>query len=164
MFAGVQNPDKLTTLQIAREGPRTIIFNTSLGSVAGVRLSWGRIVGFEQSLALSPHFLDSHFHAFNIQDNLVVNAPPARIVPYGTAGVGLVATWGDSQRDIGTKFMFNYGGGLKFKNLVGPIGLRLDLRRYTLPNVLINFTGQEPSFPKPDLNFLEGTVGVFLSW
>ena len=63
-----------------------------------------------------------------------------------------------------TKFVVNYGGGVKFTNLAGPIGFRLDLRGHTIPNVLVNLTGQEPTFPEPNLTFLEGTVGLIIKW
>jgi hypothetical protein len=137
IFAGFQNPkDRISTLQVGRVGPREIPFDTSLGSVFGARLSWGKRLGFEQSLALSPHFFDSHLHAFNTQSTIVINISTSRIIPYATAGAGVVTTWGDSIRDIGTKFMLNYGGGVKFSHLAGPISFRLDLRGYTIPNVL----------------------------
>jgi len=33
-----------------------------------------------------------------------------------------------------TFFTMNYGGGIKFLNLAGPVGFRVDVRGRTLPN------------------------------
>jgi len=81
---------------------------------------------------------------------------PAGIVPYATAGVGSITTFGDSLLnlgDIGTKFDFNYGGGIKFRKLAGPLGVRFDLRGYSVPGVF-----------NQTLNFVEGSVGLLFSF
>jgi hypothetical protein len=148
LYTGFQNPGKLTLDNVARE--------TQVGSVIGLRISTGRILGFEQTIAYSPKFLESGHKAFNAQSNLLVGLPLDHITPYGTAGVGFIVTgdkhFFDSQ-DIGTKFTVNYGGGLKFDRLAGPVGIRIDVRGYTIPHVF-----------DQTLNFIEGTVGVILSW
>ena len=53
-----------------------------------------------------------------------------RTIPFLTAGVGLVHQYGDRDLPVGTQFAFNYGGGLKFPNIAGPIGGRIDMRGY----------------------------------
>ena len=88
--------------------------------------------------------------------NLAV--PAGRIVPYGTAGIGFITTFGDLQgiedlADIGTKFTVNYGGGVKFKNLAGPVGFRLDVRGYSVPDAF-----------NQTLNFVEASIGLLFSW
>lgn len=65
----------------------------------------------------------------------------------------MITTWGESLRDFGTKFTFNYGGGVKLTNLAGPVGVRFDIRGYSVPSVF-----------DQTLNFVEGTVGVLFSW
>jgi hypothetical protein len=55
--------------------------------------------------------------------------------------------------DGDTFFGFNYGGGLKATELLGPVGFRFDLRGRTLPN----FYGE-------DLSWLEATGGLTISW
>jgi hypothetical protein len=148
IYTGFQNPGKLTVDNITRD--------TKLGSVIGARISAGRVVGFEQTFAYSPTFLESGHHAFNTQSNLLLGVPVGHFIPYGTAGVGLVATGSGSFfafEDIGTKFTINYGGGIKFRNLAGPVGIRFDVRGYTVPKVF-----------DQTLNFIEGTVGIVLSW
>ncbi|MGH9426849.1 MAG: hypothetical protein ACRD2L_11180, partial [Terriglobia bacterium] len=108
LFTGVQNPGKLTINNVVRD--------TKLGGVFGARFSGGQVIGFEQTLAYSPNFLESSRRAFNTQSNLHVGIPAGRVVPYATAGVGFITTFGDSLLnfgDIGTKFAVNYGGGIK---------------------------------------------------
>jgi hypothetical protein len=39
--------------------------------------------------------------------------------------------YGDSNLPVGTKFALNYGGGLKFPRIAGPLGLRFDVRGYS---------------------------------
>ena len=148
IYTGFQNPGQLTVGNVTRD--------TQVGSVVGGRISVGGLIGFEQTFAYSPKFLQSGNHAFNAQSNLLLRIPVGHFAPYGTAGVGLIAT-GDSSffdfEDIGTKFTVNYGGGISFRNLAGPVGVRFDLRGYSVPGVF-----------QQTLNFIEGTVGVRLSW
>jgi hypothetical protein len=148
IFTGFQNPGKLTIDNIVRD--------TKLGAVVGGRISAGKLVGFEQTLAYSPNFLESSNRAFNIQSNLLVSLPTGKITPYGTVGVGLITTTDQKIFDFenfGTKFTINYGGGVKFHSVAGPIGLRFDLRGYSVPDVF-----------NQTLNFIEGTVGIMFSW
>ena len=147
LFTGVQNPGKLTIDNVVRD--------TKLGGVFGARFSGGQVIGFEQTLAYSPKFLESGRRAFNAQSNLHVGIPAGHVVPYATAGIGFITTFGDELNfgDIGTKFTINYGGGVKFRNLAGPVGLRFDVRGYSVPDVF-----------SQTLNFVEGSVGLLLSF
>lgn len=147
-YSGIQNPGKLTVGNVVQD--------TSTGGVFGVRFFGGRVLGFEQTLSFSRKFLESNRNAFNTQSNLVVGIPLDRVTPYATAGVGFITTYGESIHsfsDIGTKFTVNYGGGLKFAHLAGPLGLRVDVRGYSVPKVF-----------NQTLNFVEGTIGLLLSW
>ena len=148
IFTGIQNPGKLTVDNVLRD--------TNLGAVVGARISGGKVIGFEQSFGYSPNFLEEGHHAFNTQSNLVLAIPTGNISPYGTVGVGLVATGGKTLFDVedfGVKFTVNYGGGIKFYNLAGPLGFRFDIRGYTVPKVF-----------NQTLNFIEATVGIMFSW
>ena len=148
IYTGFQNPGKLTVDNIVRD--------TKLGAVVGGRISGGKVIGFEQTLAYSPNFLQSGNRAFNTQSNLVLGIPTGLITPYGTVGAGLITTSSNSVfnfSDFGTKFTINYGGGIKFNHLIGPVGLRFDARGYTIPKVF-----------NQTLNFVEGTIGIMLSW
>ena len=145
LFTGVQNPGKLTIDNVVR--------NTKLGGVLGARLSSGQVIGFEQTVAFSPNFLESNRRAFTAQSNLHVGIPAGRVVPYATAGVGLIATFGDSPLNLGTKFAVNYGGGVKLRKLAGPLGVRFDVRGYSVPGLF-----------SQTLNFVEGSVGLLFSF
>ncbi len=79
---------------------------------------------------------------------------------YGTVGLGFISTWGDSQKNLGTKFTMNYGGGVKLRKILGPLGLRFDLRGYTAFNALEG----SPIFENQRVDFIEGTVNLFISF
>ena len=52
-----------------------------------------------------------------------------------------------------TFFTVNYGGGVKFLHVVGPMGFRVDVRGRTIPNFLGHTT-----------TWVEPTAGVTFSW
>ena len=148
IYTGIQNPGKLTI--------DNVLMDTKLGAVVGARISGGKVIGFEQTFGYSPNFLESGHRGFNAQSNLLLGIPVGAITPYGTVGIGLITTWGAPLlefRDFGTKFTVNYGGWIKIHNLAGPIGLRFDVRGYSVPKVF-----------NQTLNFVEATVGIMLSW
>jgi hypothetical protein len=136
---------------------------TSLDSspVFGLRLSTGFVpfFGVEHTLAFSSDYLFPSGTAikeakgFVYNSNLIFNAPAkSAVVPYVTAGVGLIHQYGDADMPIGTKFAVNYGGGLKLPHLVGPLGLRFDLRGYRAGG----FSNK--------MNLFEVSAGLFLSF
>jgi hypothetical protein len=75
----------------------------STGIVVGARISTGGRIAFEQSFGYSPNFEDSFIDTFNMQSNLVVRFPVGKVTPYGTAGVGVMKTWGNSERELGVR-------------------------------------------------------------
>lgn len=114
---------------------------TSLDSspVWGLRLgtSFVPFFGMEHTLAFSSDYLFPRgissireARGFVYSSNLMFNLPVGNVVPYVTAGAGLLHQYGDADLPVGTKFAFNYGGGLKFPRLIGPLGVRVDLRGY----------------------------------
>jgi len=130
--------------------------------IFGFRLSTNFVpyFGMEHTLAFSSDYLFPQnvpaIHeakGFVYNSNLIFNLPlPVKTaVPYLTAGAGLIHQYGDVNMPVGTKFAFNYGGGLKFPHLVGPLGLRFDVRGYRA-GVFSN-----------KLNLLEISGGVLLS-
>jgi hypothetical protein len=93
--------------------------------------------GLEHTLAFSSDYLFPHSisaikdaNGFVYNSNLIFNIPVGKVVPYLTAGAGLLHQYGDDDLPVGTEFAFNYGGGLKFPRLIGPLGLRFDMRGY----------------------------------
>jgi len=106
--------------------------------VLGFRLgtNFVPLFGMEHTLAFSWDYLFpknpavKEARGFVYNSNLILNFPVKLAVPYVTAGAGLIHQYGDTDEPVGTKFAFNYGGGLKFPHVAGPLGLRLDLRGY----------------------------------
>jgi hypothetical protein len=135
---------------------------TSLDSspIFGVRFSTDVVpfFGMEHTLAFSSDYLFprnvadiKNAKGFVYNTNLIFNVPVWVAVPYLTAGAGFLHQYGDPDLPIGTKFAFNYGGGLKFPHLAGPLGLRFDVRGYRA-GVLSN-----------KLNLLEVSGGILVS-
>jgi hypothetical protein len=101
-----------------------------------LRTNFVPLFGMEHTLAFSPDYLFPSGTAikqakgFVYNSNLIFDLPIKIAVPYITVGAGLIHQYGDSDMPVGTKFAFNYGGGLKFPHIAGPLGLRVDLRGY----------------------------------
>ena len=129
--------------------------------VYGFRLGTNFVpfLGMEHTVAFSSDYLFprnvsaiKNAKGFVYSGNLIVNVPVGRVVPYFTAGIGLIHQYGDQDLPVGNKFAFNYGGGLKFPRLAGPVGLRFDMRGYRAGNV------------SNKLNMLEVSGGVMLAF
>jgi len=114
--------------------------------------------GMEHTLAFSSDYLfpqglssvqDARGFVFN--SNLLFSLPTKKTVPYVTVGVGVIHQYGSSDLPVGTKFAFNYGGGLKFPRLAGRLGLRFDVRGYSAGIISNN------------LNMLEVSGGIMIS-
>jgi hypothetical protein len=132
LFGGVQHPGKLT-LGSAAQGATTIPLDPRNFGTFGLRVSQGRIVGSEHTLAYSPNFISSDHSAFLYHSNFIVHAPLGIVRPYATVGLGTVYISGDALGvATGGKFAVNYGGGLKF-TLAGPLGGQIDARGYAIP-------------------------------
>ncbi len=137
---------------------------TSLDSspIYGVRIGWNFVplLGTEHTVAFSSGFLVpsslsdiTNSKGFVYNANLILGIPIRHIVPYATAGIGLMHQYGSPDFSIGTRFAVNYGGGIKFPHLLGPLGLRFDARGYTAVDVF-----------SQNLNLLEVSGGVLISF
>ena len=155
VFVGGVNPGNLTISNVTRALDSSAVY--------GVRLSTNFVplLGMEHTLAFSSDFL---FPSDNIppvdkskgfvyNSNLILNIPARSIVPYVTAGVGLISQYGSPNLPVGTKFAFNYGGGVKFPRVFGPLGLRFDARGYTAIGV-----------SSSNLNLVEVSGGVLINF
>ena len=159
-FGGMQRQGKLTiesapstTLNLLRE-----INSTNFG-VFGVRFGHGRVFGGEHTIAFTPNFIDADTKAVFYNSNILLQAPLPVVRPYGTIGLGLIGTSGEGLGVFGTKFALNYGGGLKFLP-AGPVGMRVDVRGYSVPGVEFRIFDTE----NQTINFVEVTVGVIFSF
>jgi hypothetical protein len=119
---------------------------SSLGNspVFGVRFDTGfaAVLRLEHTIAFSNDLLFpygqpgvTNARGFLLNSNLLVHIPVGRIVPYVTAGLGLISQFGSDNLPVRTKFAINYGGGVKLRKLAGPLGFRIDARGYTAVKV-----------------------------
>src|SRR4030095_6821308 len=96
-FAGIQRQGTLTL----RSAPSTTVnlirtINGTNFGVFGARIGHGHIFGGEHTLAFSPNFITADTKAFIYNSNILLQAPLPVVRPYGTAGIGLIHTSGDS--------------------------------------------------------------------
>jgi hypothetical protein len=144
IFGAAQHQSKLTFHTATSTATTTSNLDPRTFGEFGIRYGHGNVIGGEHTLAYAPNFLIGGGRALIYNSDLRVQAPFPKVTPYGTAGLGAVFTWASSNSglvqgvgDIGTKFAINYGGGLKiFPG--GPVGVRFDIRGYTLPSVSFN--------------------------
>jgi opacity protein-like surface antigen len=151
-FIGGVNPGSINYHDVKTTLDGSPIFGFRYGS------NFVPFFGMEHTLAFSSDYLfprnveaikDANGFVYN--SNLIFNIPVGKAVPYFTVGAGLIHQYGDSDMPVGTKFAFNYGGGVKFPRLAGPLGLRFDMRGYRAGTV------------SNKLNMLEISGGVLLS-
>jgi hypothetical protein len=164
LFVGGAIPGRLTANRILSAGQTYQELKN--GPVFGLRFNtnFARVIGLEHTLGFSTDYLTpksvlniSSSKGFIYNTNLMVNLPIGKAVPYATAGLGLIHQYGSSNLPIGTRFAFNYGGGLKFPRLAGPLGLRFDVRGYRAAS--IGGTSSTNAF-----NIFEASGGILLSF
>ncbi len=151
-FIGGVHPGSISVDDVKQSLDSSVVYGLRINS------GWTPVLGLEHTLAFSPDYLfpsdpgdiqDARGFIYN--SNLIFNFPAGKVVPYLTAGVGLIHQYGDRDLPVGTEFAFNYGGGLKVPRLKGPLGLRFDVRGYSVGA----FSNK--------LNLLEVSGGVLLS-
>jgi len=95
---------------------------------------FAEVLGFENSVAYTNNVLTAEGETgqsgFSYSGNFAFNIPGDHIVPNFTVGLGFVYRAGDSFPPVGTSSMTNIGGGLKLRELAGPVGFRMDFRRF----------------------------------
>ena len=137
-YGGYLNPGKLDLSTVRND------LNLRGTGIYGIRFEadFRKILGFEQDFAFSPKLFDSalfpesnDLKGFLYSSNLVVSAPISHFVPYVTAGVGFLKPWGTGFKPFNAKLATNYGGGIKLARLIGPVGLRFDVRGYSVPHI-----------------------------
>jgi hypothetical protein len=173
LFGAVQRQGKLNVQSASATALSISNFTPGDFGTFGLRFSQGKVFGSEHTLAYAPHFIDGNTKAIIYNSDIMLQAPLPKVKPYLTAGLGSIFTWGtDSSGQpsfgkIGTKLAINYGGGIKVLP-AGPVGIRFDIRGYTLPSVTFNLpsllgsgTVQSQS---QTLNMLEAGVGVVFNF
>ena len=165
IFGAVQHEEKLTFQSATQTGTTLGTYDPGTFSTFGLRVGHGRIFGGEHTLAYAPNFIDTKSKAVIYNSNILLQAPLPKAKPYGTVGLGSIFTFGDGFGDFGSKFAINYGAGIKVLP-AGPVGVRFDVRGYTVPSV--RFTGPAVTAPgtstqKQTLNILEAGIGIIFS-
>jgi len=132
------------------------------GPIFGFRLKNDIVplFGLEHTLAFSSDFLIPRgipsvrdAKGWVLNSNLIITIPVGKAAPYVTAGIGLIHQYGSADLPVGTKFASNYGGGIRFPRLVGPLGLRFDVRAYRATGILSG-----------GLNIFEASAGLLISF
>ena len=170
IFGAAQHQGKLTLQSATQTATTPGNLNPRTFGVFGLRYSHGSVIGGEHTLAYAPNFLVSGGRALIYNSDLLVQAPLPKVTPYGTVGLGAIFTWAKSDstvlaalQDFGTKFAINYGGGVKIYP-AGPVGIRFDVRGYTLPSVSFNIpssiANQTIKTSSQSINFIEYGFGV----
>ncbi len=157
LYAGYLHPGELNVDVI---GTGLNLRGTGLYG-ARIEADFLKILGVEENFGFSPRLFDSTLfpsaasdvRGFLYSTNLVVNIPLGRFVPFATGGIGFVKPWGSSLTPFDATFAGNYGGGLKLNKLIGPMGLRVDMRGWRLKEVF----GQS-------VNFFEATGSLTFTW
>ena len=170
IFGAAQHQGQLTFQSATSTATTTSNLNPRTFGEFGIRYGHGSLIGGEHTLAYAPNFLVGGGRALIYNSDLRIQAPLPKVTPYGTAGLGAVFTWASSNSglvqavgDIGNKFAINYGGGLKIFP-AGPVGVRFDIRGYTLPSVSFNvpssIANQTVKTKNQNVNFFEYGFGV----
>ncbi len=153
-FVGYVKPGNLTFQGVKSALDGSPVYGFRLGMDFLPFLGHEHTIGFSSGYLVPTSvsaFTDAKGFVYN--SNLVLHAKAKSVVPFVTAGIGLIHQYGAPGLDVGTKFAVNYGGGLKFPKVFGPLGFRADVRGYTA-------TGLAGS---QSLNMLEVTGGVVLT-
>ncbi len=159
LYAGYVNPGNLS-LNNVQAGP----LNFRGTGVYGARAEFDflKFFGIEENVGFSPRLFNSSLfpqqasdiRGFLYSSNLVLNVPLRRFVPYVTGGVGFVKPWGTGLRPFDATFAGNYGGGVKLNRLVGPVGLRFDVRGWRTADIA----------GRGNINLLEASGGLTFTW
>jgi hypothetical protein len=159
LYAGYLNPGTLN-LDTIQQG---LDFRGT--SLYGLRAEYDflKIFGIEQNLGFSPRLFNSALfpdgsasdvRGFLYGTNFVVNIPLDRLVPYATAGIGFLKPWGVDFTTFDATFAGNYGGGVKLNRILGPLGVRVDVRGWRTADIL----------SKGGMNIFEASGGLTLTW
>ena len=93
------------------------------------------ILGFENSLLygrklLTPRGIPGEDGLY-YSGAFVLNFSSASVAPNVALGLGFLYRFGNAFPKSGFSFLTTVGGGLKLRDLAGPVGLRIDYRRVT---------------------------------
>jgi hypothetical protein len=130
-FVGGLNPGSISYKDVKTSLHNSPVYGLRLGTMIVPYFGLEHTLGFSSDY-LFPRSVSAikDANGFVYNSNLILSIPAGKIVPYLTAGAGLLHQYGDKDMPVGTRFAFNYGGGVKFPRICGPLGLRFDMRGY----------------------------------
>lgn len=150
VFGGFQNPGDITLTGLGSTSGQ--ITHPGDFGVFGVRLNASPgFMGVESTVGYSPRFLDDDAYSVLANSNFIIGVPATTIRPYATAGLGIVYAGGNGPASFGLRFAFNYGGGVKVS--AGMLGVRIDIRGYSIPGL-----------QSQTLGIFETSVGLLVSF
>jgi len=125
--------------------------------VMGTEFGYTAVTGFKSQVGT----FDETVHMLN--GNFLLQLPLGGFVPFGTIGLGGVIGQQDTNFKIRSVWTWNVGGGLKIRNIAGPVGLRFDVRYYNIPDG-IELLSLPPDINKVNFNIVELSGGLLLTF
>ena len=166
LFGAAQRQGTLNVQSGTTAATKLSTFDPGTFGLFGARFGHGKIVGGEHTIAYAPNFVEASTKAIFYNSNFLVQAPLPKIKPYGTVGLGSIFTWGTDSSDrpsfakLGNKFALNYGGGIKVLP-AGPVGIRLDIRGYLIPDAKFNVPAPTAADPLATVKSQGQTLKMF---
>ncbi len=130
-------------------------------SVLGTEFSYTAVTGLTGHLGNQQATFDETIHMLN--GNFLVQLPLGGFVPFATAGLGGVIGQHDTTFKIRSVWTWNVGGGLKIRNIAGPVGVRFDVRYFNIPDGIEILT-LPPDINKANFNIVELSGGLLLTF
>lgn len=132
-------------------------FGHSFLAVLGTEFSYTAATGLQNRLGT----FDESIHLLN--GNFLVQLPVGGFVPFATVGFGSIIGQTDTSFKIRSSWTWNAGGGLKIRNIAGPVGVRFDVRYYAIPDGIEVFA-LPPDLNRANFNLMEVSGGLLLSF
>lgn len=125
--------------------------------VLGTEFGYTAATGLKDELGT----FDDTIHMLN--GNFLVQLPAGGFVPFATFGFGGIVGQRDTTFRVRSAWTWNAGGGLKVRNIAGPVGLRFDVRYYNIPDGIELLT-LPPDLNRENFDILEVSGGLLLTF
>ncbi len=157
-FLGVYDPgSELNQADFDRGVAMGFRFGHSFLAVLGTEFSYTAATGLQDRLGT----FDENIHLLN--GNFLVQLPVGGFVPFATVGLGSIIGQTDTSFKIRSAWTWNAGGGLKIRNIAGPVGVRFDVRYYAIPDGIEVFA-LPPDLNRENFNLMEVSGGLLLTF
>ena len=157
-FLGVYDPGvELSQAAFNRGAAAGFRVGQSFLGFLGTEFGYTAATGLEDRLGT----FDENIHLLNA--NFLVQLPAAGFVPFGTIGFGGIVGQRDTSFRIRSAWTWNVGGGLKVRNIMGPLGARFDIRYYNVPDGVEVLT-LPPDLNRENFDLMEVSAGLLLTF